>query len=137
MARHQRGLKCPTRDLLICRLQIYTHSFGLATEDNNEKRIPSLTQGLKSLLVTGGGLTGVRPWGGQVVPGHTVRSPAFSSPSPRQGSRWEAAGLGGSPLPPSNLQQRQAPSAMTVLGLGIFQLTGFVSECISNHQLVL
>ena len=60
-----------------------------------------------------------------------------AAPPPGRGAGGKLLGLGGSPPPPLNLQQCQAPPALPVLGLGIFQLTGFVSECISNHQLVL
>ena len=137
MACRQRGLKCPTRDL-ICHLQIHTHSFGLGTEDDNEKQIPSPTHWLKTLPVVGGGLTGVRLWGGQVVPGHTVHSPAFSSPSPRQGSRWEAARTRGIPTP-SLKPPAMSGSTCTACPRTRYlpACTGFVSECISNHQLVL
>ena len=81
--------------------------------------------------------TGVSPWGGQWFQDTQSAAQPSAAPPPGRGAGGKLPRLAGSPLPPTNPQQHQAPPALTVLGLSIFQLTGFVSECVSNYQFTL
>lgn len=92
----QRELRCPTRaQAFWSPISKFTHTvsdWGLRRTMRNKSSLfsNSLAQDPSSHGWRPG-LGSVSPWGGQVVPGHTVCSPAFSSPSPKWMSGCNAA----------------------------------------------